>query len=153
MDTTAGCDPAAPLLLVRRAGLAGERDVAALLRDVPVGPVEVADLIRHHRVLVLSDLTLPPTAPPVAAAAFRLHWSAGTAQLVGIGVRLDLRRRGLGHRLLTGALTWLRADGFERVQACAAPGGAGASLLASAGFTIDHETPQTDGRSRLVLLL
>ena len=153
MDTTAGCDPAAPPLLVRRAVLAGERDVAALLRDVPVGPVEVADLIRHHRVLVLSNLTLPPAAPPLAAAAFRLHRPAGTAQLAGIGVRSGLRRRGLGRRLLTGALTWLRADGFERVQACAAPGGAGASLLASAGFTIDHQTPQADGCTRLVLLL
>ena len=119
MDTTAGCDPAAPLLLVRRAGLAGERDVAALLRDVPVGPVEVADLIRHHRVLVLSDLTLPPAAPPVAAAAFRLHWSNRTPM----------------------------------PASCAAPDGAGASLLASAGFTADHETPQADGRSPLVLLL
>ena len=153
MDTTAGCDPAAPPLLVQRAALASERDVAALLRDVPVGPMEVADLIRHHRVLVLSNLTLPPTAPPVAAAAFRLHQPAGTVQLAGIGVRSGLRRRGLGRRLFTGALTWLRADGLERVQACAAPGGAGASLLASAGFTADHETPQADGRSPLVLLL
>ena len=49
--------------------MAGERDVAALLRDVPVDPVEVADLIRRHWVLVLSDLTLPPTAPPVGVAA------------------------------------------------------------------------------------
>ena len=155
VDTTARCDPAAPPLLVRRAVLvlAGERDVAALLRDVPVGPGEVADLIRHHRVLVLSDLRLPPTAPPVAAAAFRLHRPAGTVQLAGIGVRSDLRRRGLGHRLLTGALTWLRADGFERVQAYAARGGAGASLLASAGFTTDHEMVRAAGRSRFVLLL
>jgi len=153
VDTTAGCDPAAPPLLVQRAALASERDVAALLRDVPVGPMEVADLIRHHRVLVLSNLTLPPTAPPVAAAAFRLHQPAGTVQLAGIGVRSGLRRRGLGRRLFTGALTWLRADGLERVQACAAPGGACASLLASAGFTIDHQTAQADGCTRLVLLL
>jgi len=152
VETTAGCGPAAPPLLVRRAVLAGERDVAALLCEVPVGAAEVADLMRHHRVLVLSDLTLPPTAPPLAAAAFRLHRPAGTALLAGIGVRSDLRRRGLGRRLLTGALTWLRADGFERVQACAAPGGAGASLLASIGFTADHGTAQADG-TRLVLLL
>jgi len=66
---------------------------------------------------------------------------------------VHLRRRGLGHRLLTGALTWLRADGLERVQACAARGGAGASLLASTGFTADHETARADGRSRFVLLL
>ena len=55
-----------PLLLVRRAAVAGERDVAALLRDVPVGTVEVADLMRHHRVYVLTDLTLPAAAPPAA---------------------------------------------------------------------------------------
>ena len=64
-----------------------------------------------------------------------------------------LRRRGLARRLLTGALTWLRADGLERVQACAAAGGAGALLLASAGFTVDQQRPRADGRTRLVLLL
>ena len=91
--------------------------------------------MRDHGVLVLSDLSLPPTAPPVAAAAFRLDRAAGTAQLAGIGVRVDLRGRGLSRLLLTGALTWLRADGFEQVHAFAAGGGAGASLLASAAFT------------------
>jgi GNAT superfamily N-acetyltransferase len=100
--------------------------------------------MRHHGVLVLSDLT----PPPVAAAAFRLHRPTRTAQLAGIAVRLDLRRRGLARRLLTGALTWLRADGYERVEACAAPGGAGVSLLASAGFTAGGDTTQADGRSR-----
>ena len=78
---TGGRDPVTPLLLVRRAGVAGEHDVEALLREVPLDLVEVADLMRHHRVLVLCDLTLPPEAPPVAAAAFRLHRPAGTAQL------------------------------------------------------------------------
>jgi GNAT superfamily N-acetyltransferase len=153
VDTTAARNPAAPALLVRRADPAGQRDVAALLRDVPVDPAEVADLLRHHGVLVLSDLTLPSAAPPLAAAVFRLHRPAGTAQLAGIGVRPDMRRRGLGRRLLTGALTWLQADGFEQVHAVAAPGGAGASLLASAGFTADHGTDRADGRSRLTLLL
>lgn len=153
MDTTAGCDPAAPPLLVRRATVAGERDVAALLRDLPVDPLEVPVLIRHHWVLVLSDLTLPPAAPPIAVAAFRLDRPTGTAQLAGIAVRSHLRRRGLGHRLLTGALTWLRAEGFERVLACAPPDGAGASLLTSIGFTEDHRTPPGGCCPRLVLLL
>lgn len=154
MDTTAACNPAAPLLLVRRAGPAAERHVAALLRDVPVDPLEVADLMRDHGVLVLSDLTLPLTAPPLAVAAFRLHRAAGTAQLVGIGFRSHLRRQGLGRRLLTGALTWLRADGFEQVHACAAAGGAVASLLASAGFTaVGQDADRADGRGRLILQL
>jgi len=142
-----------PLLLVRRAAVAGERDVAALLRDVPVGTVEVADLMRHHRVYVLTDLTLPAAVPPLAAAAFRLHWPAGTARLAGIGVAVHLRGRGLARRLLTGTFMLLRAEGFERVQACAAPGGAGASLLASVGFTVGHGAGRGGGRSRLVLPL
>jgi ribosomal protein S18 acetylase RimI-like enzyme len=146
-------DPVTPLLLMRRAVVAGERDIEALLREVPLDAVEVADLMRHHQVLVLSDLTLPSAAPPLAAAAFRLHQPAGTAQLAGIGVAVHLRRRGLARRLLTGALTLLRAEGFERVQACAARGGAGASLLASIGFTADYGTGRADGRTRLVLLL
>ena len=153
MNTTAGYEPAAPPLLVRRASLAGERDIAALLRDVPIGPVEVADLMRRHSVLVLSDLTLPPTAPPLAAAAFCLHRPAGTAQLVGIGVAAHLRRKGLARRLLTGAFMLLRSQGLERVQAHAVPDGAGASLLASAGFTADHSTPWAGDRTRLVLPL
>jgi len=146
-------DPVTPLLLVRRAAVAGERDIAALLHEVPLDAVEVADLMRHHRVVVLSDLTLPSSAPPVAAAAFRLHRPAGTAQLAGIGVVVHLRRKGLARRLLTGALMLLRAEGFERVQACAAPGGAGASLLASVGFAADHGTAQAALRTRLVLPL
>ena len=153
MDTTAARTPPTPPLLVRRAEPAAERYVAALLQEVPVDPAEVADLIRDHGVLVLYDLTLPPTAPPLGAAAFRLHRRPGTAQLVGIGVRPDLRGRGLGRRLLTGALTWLRADGFEQVHAFTAAGGAGPSLLASAGFTAGHGTDRADGCSRLVLLL
>lgn len=156
VDTSAGYEPIVQPLLVRRAVPAGERDVAALLREVPVDPVEVADLMRRHWVLVLSDLTLPPTAPPIAVAAFRLDRARSTAQLAGIAVRLHLRRRGLGHRLLAGALTWLRAEGVERVRTFAPSDGAGASLLASAGFVADCD-PDPSGpaadRDCLVLLL
>jgi GNAT superfamily N-acetyltransferase len=150
---TRGGAPVTPLLLVRRAVLAGERDVEALLREVPLGAVEVADLMRRHRVFVLCDLTLPSAAPPVAAAAFRLHRPTATAQLVGIGVAVHLRGRGLASRLLTSALMLLRAEGFERVQTCPAPGEAGASLLASIGFTADHGPARAEGRTGLVLLL
>jgi GNAT superfamily N-acetyltransferase len=155
VDGTAAGNPAASLLLVRRAGPAGERDVAALLREVPLDPGEVADLMRHHGVLVLSDLSLPPGVPPLAAVAFRVDRAARTAQLAGIGVRAQLRGRGLGRGLLTGALTWLRADGLEQVHAIAARDGAAASLLASAGFTAadGQDADRADGRNRLVLLL
>ena len=59
----------------------------------------------------------------------------------------------MARRLLTGALMVLRAEGFERVQAHAAPGGAGTSLLASIGFTVDHGAARVDGRTCLVLPL
>ena len=150
---TGGRGPVTPLLLARRAVAAAERDVVALLREVPLDAVEVADLMRHHRVFVLSDLTLPEAAAPIAAAAFRLHGAAGTVRLAGIAVDVRLRRRGLAGRLLTSSLTLLRAEGFERVQAHAAPGGAGTSLLASIGFTVDHGAARVDGRTCLVLPL
>jgi len=76
------------MLLVRQAVLADDQDVASLLRDVPVNPRKVADLIRQHAVFILADLTLPLSARPVAADAVRYDRAAGTAQLVGIGVRV-----------------------------------------------------------------
>ena len=153
MDTTAGRSPSAQTLLVRRAVPAGEQDVAALLRDVPIDPREVPDLIRQCGVFVLADLTRPLSARPVAAAAFRYDRAAGTAQLVGVGVVAPWRRRGLGRRLLAGILTWLRVEGFKWVYACTESGGAGASLLASAGFAGDSGAAQTGGRSRFSLML
>jgi GNAT superfamily N-acetyltransferase len=152
VDTTKGRDPTALPLLVRWADPAGQQDVVTLLRDIPLAPREVADLVRLRGVLVLSDLTLPSSAPPLAAAAFRLDRAARAAELAGIGVAAPVRRRGLGRRLLTGALTLLQAEGFERVHACAKPG-AGTSLLASAGFTAAGGAAQSGSRSRFVLLL
>ena len=138
---------------MRRADPACEQDVVLLLREVPVAPREVADLVRRRAVLVLSDVTLSPSAPPVAAAAFRFDLPAKTAQLLGIGVSAPLRGRGLGRRLLTGALMLLRAEGFERVHACAVPGGAPSALLAGAGFAVDEDTAQAGGRGRFLLRL
>jgi ribosomal protein S18 acetylase RimI-like enzyme len=129
-------------MLVRQAVLADDQEVVSLLRDVPVHPRKVADLIRQRGVFIIADLTLPLSARPVAAAAVRYDRAAGTAQLVGIGVRASLRRRGLGRRLLTGLLTFLRAEGFERVDACAGALSAGASLLASSGFADDGSAAQ-----------
>jgi GNAT superfamily N-acetyltransferase len=137
--------------LVRWADPAADRAVAALLRDLPADPQDIAGLVRQRAVLVLSDVTLPPSAPPVAAAAFGFDRAAKTAHLVGIGVAAPWRRRGLGRRLLTGALMLLRAEGFERVDACAVPAGAAAALLASAGFAADADVPQAGGRFVLLL--
>ena len=138
---------------MRRADPACEQDVVRLLREVPVDPPEVAALMLQRAVLVLSDVTLPPSAPPVAAAAFRLDRRAASVELVGIAVAAPLRRRGLGRRLLTGALMLLCAEGFERVRARAVPGGATASLLASAGFADDGDTAWAGGRGRFLLVL
>ena len=124
-----------------------------LLREVPLDGREVADLIRRRGVLVLSDITLPPWAPPVAAAAFRLDPPGRTAELSGIGVAPSSRQQGRARRLLSGALTWLRSQGYERIQARACPGSAGASLLAAAGFAADADAAAFAGRGRFVLLL
>lgn len=140
-------------MLVRRAVPACAQHAVKLLGEVPVDPWEVADLVRQRTVLVLSDVTLLPSAPPVAAAAFRFDWPAKTAQLAGIGVAAPSRRQGLGRRLLTGSLMLLRAEGFERVHAYAASAGAAASLLASAGFAAEGDTTQADGRSSFLLQL
>ena len=138
---------------MRRADAAAEQHVAALLRDVPVNPAQVAELVRQRGVLVLSDVTLPPTAPPVAAAAFLIDPPARSADLIGIGVATPWRRKGAGRRLLTSALTVLRAAGVDRVHAWAHPASGGASLLVSAGFLADDYTADSDGRIRFLLLL
>ena len=141
-------------LLVRRAGPAAEQEVSALLRDVPIDPRQVTGLVRQRAVLVLCDVTLPPSAPPLAAAAFRFDRAAKTAQLDGIAVHAPVRGQGLGRRLLAGALMLLRAEGFERVQAWAEPGTAVAALLASAGFTTaSSAAARADGPSRFLLML
>jgi len=138
---------------VRRAVPACEQHVARLLGEASVDPAEVAGLVRQRAVLILSDVTLPPSAPPVAAAAFRFDRRVAAVELVGIAVAAPLRRRGLGRRLLTGALMLLRAEGFERVHACAVPGGAPSALLAGAGFAVDEDTAQAGGRGRFLLRL
>lgn len=143
----------APPLLVRCAAPDAEEHVAALLRDAGADPGELAELLRRRCVLVLSDLTLPPSAPPFAAAAFRIDRSARIAHLIAIGVRESSRREGLGRRLLTGTLTLLRAEGADRVHAWALQGSAGASLLVSAGFAADDYTAHAGGPGRFLLLL
>ena len=109
--------------------------------------------MRQRAVLVLSDVTLPPSAPPVAAAAFRFDRRARTAELMGIAVAGPLRRHSLGRRLLTGVLMLLRSEGFERVHAGADPGTAAAALLVSAGFTAGGDTAEAVGRGHFLLVL
>ncbi len=151
MDTEGGTVAGLPLL-VRRADAAGEQHVAALLRPVLADRAELAGLVRQRGVFVLSDLTLPSSAPPVAAAAFRLDPVARTAQLTGIAVRLSLRRTGLGRRLLTSTLMLLWADGYQEVYARNMLCGADVPLLRSLGFTAERGGAEEDGgASRLIL--
>jgi GNAT superfamily N-acetyltransferase len=149
----AECQRSSAPLLVRWANPDAQEHVTVALRDAGADPAEVADLVRRRSVLVLSDLTLPPSAPPFAAAAFRIDRQAGTAHLIAIGVPEPRRRQGLGRRLLSGTLPLLRAEGVDRVQAWADPHSAGASLLLSAGFAADHFTVHAGGSSRFLRLL
>ena len=107
--------------------------------------------MRHHGVLALRGFTLPPAAPPLAAAAFAFigwpgppGWPASGS---GCTCACEAWAAAPDRRGDAAAGT-----AFEQVHALAAAGGAAASLLASAGFTADRNTDRADGRSRLVLL-
>ncbi len=150
-DSHAG--QAKPPLLIRHAAAAAAQQAATLLRDVPLDLAEVAEMLGQRGVLVLCDVTLPPTAPPVGAVAFRVDRQSRTAVLAGAGVLEPWRGRELGHRLITGALTVARADGVERVLAWAEPGSPWESLLADAGFVADNGTADAGGRRHYLLLL
>lgn len=143
----------APPLLVRRPPEAAQPLVTALLRDAGADSAETAGLLGQRSVLVLSDLTLPPSAPPMAAAAFRIDPESGVADLIAIAVQEPWRRRGLGRRLLSATLTLLRAEGVDRVRALARSGSPGALLLVSAGFAVSTYTSATGGWSQFQLLL
>jgi hypothetical protein len=106
-----------------------------LLGEVPVDPGEVAGLVRQRAVLVLSDVTLPPPALPVAAGAFRLDRRAAAAKLVGIAVAAPLAPAGPGPPAAHWCADAAACGGVQAgVHACAVPGGVTASLLAAAGF-------------------
>jgi ribosomal protein S18 acetylase RimI-like enzyme len=149
----AGGATARPTLLVRRAARESAAQVAALLRDIAMEPEEVADLIRHRDVLVLSDITLPPDEPPMAAAAFRVDGTARTADLIGVVVMEGCRRQGHGRRLLTSTLTMLRAQGVDRVLARARPGSPYGALLVRTGFIANNCVTDPQGRIRYLQLL
>ena len=127
--------------------------MAALLRDAPLDPHAVAELVRGGTVLMLCDVALPPAAPPVGAVAFRVDERTRTAELAGVGVASAWRGRGLGRRLVTSALTALRAAGMERVHAWARAESPAAALLAGSGFVADNGTADSAGRSRFLLSL
>ena len=125
-------------LLVRRAPESALDHVLALLRDTGLAPGRVVDAVRRGSMLVLADVTLPPAAPPLAAAA--VQYRDDETELEAVGVVRGLRRRGLGRRLLTGTCTLLRSQGIRRVTAVTGAGTPAAALLADIGFSADSDS-------------
>lgn len=83
----------------------------------------------------LWDLTAPAGEGLVGVAATQPLDAAGSVQLCGIAIRADLRRRGLGRRLVAEVANVLRAEGAARLVARLEGGrGPAAALLARTGF-------------------
>jgi ribosomal protein S18 acetylase RimI-like enzyme len=130
-----------PGIVFRRLRSPSERSAASgLLADSGVPPAAIRSA--GNTVLYgLWDLAAHPGEGLVAVAATRPLDDAGSLQLCGIAVRVGLRRRGLGRRLLTEVADALRADGAERLLVRSADAQSpAAALLARAGFaTTDGE--------------
>jgi N-acetylglutamate synthase-like GNAT family acetyltransferase len=119
-------------LLVRRAtGEVIDPVRRLLLSQLQAG--ELDRLAAGRQVLVLADVASAPDAAPLGAVAFDVDTGRRVARLRAIAVTGPLRHRGLGRRLLEGALTLLRSEGLEAVEAeVTAP--ADAEFLTAVGF-------------------
>jgi GNAT superfamily N-acetyltransferase len=121
-------------IVFRRLRSPSERDAAGgLLVD---GGVPAAAVAAGGAVLFgLWDLAALDAEALVAAAATRALDDAGAVELCGLAIRADLRRRGLGRRLVAEVADALRSEGAERliarVNKCQSPA---AALLARVGF-------------------
>ena len=105
----------------------------------------------------LWDLTAPAGEGLVGVAATQPLAAAGSVQLCGIAVRADLRRRGLGRRLVTEVANVLRATGATSLAArLEADYGPAAAVLARAGFAAptdaDGQSAGTDTGWRYLVL-
>jgi GNAT superfamily N-acetyltransferase len=93
----------------------------------------------------LWDLATPTGEGLVGVAATQPPDAAGSVELSGIAIRGDLRRRGLGLRLVTEVADALRTEGATRLAArLESDHGPAAALLAQAGFAA---TADADGQS------
>ncbi len=83
-------------------------------------------------------------APDPQPVGFLLAWCiAGEGEILSIGVRPDLRRQGIGARLLSAALGHARSQEIRRVALEVAHDNAEAiGLYASQGFTIAGRRPK-----------
>ena len=110
------------------------RQLTGLLPTDGSQRAELARLAADGGLLVLGDIALPLSIPPVAAVAFEFDRAARTAHLVSVGVVTRQRRHGLGRRLFEGATMLLRAEGIERVEARPGLTTAPSPFLAAIGF-------------------
>jgi GNAT superfamily N-acetyltransferase len=132
-------------LVFRRLRSPSEREAAGrLLADSGVPPA----IIRSAGDTVLYglwDLAAPNGDGLVGVAATQPPDDAGSVELRAIAIRADLRRRGLGRRLVTEVADALRAEGAARLAArLKGDQRPAAALLARAGFAA---TSDADGQS------
>jgi ribosomal protein S18 acetylase RimI-like enzyme len=132
-------------LVFRRLRSLSEREVAGrLLADSRVPPAAIrnsGDTVLYG----LWDLAAPAEEGLVAVAATQPPDDAGSVELCAIAIRADLRRRGLGRRLVTEVADALRAEGAARLVArLAGDHREAAALLARAGFAA---TTDADGQA------
>ena len=129
---------------MRRADSAAEQQVATLLRDVPVDPGQVAELVRQRGVLVLSDVTLPDQV----SHPRRVHRDiAQQGGYVLLGCRVSAPHQQWRPRLVV-------SFGFHLVSlaraACPPPGPAWPHLARSPAARPSHRTsPRQAGRGDL----
>jgi ribosomal protein S18 acetylase RimI-like enzyme len=134
-----------PGIVFRRLRSPSERSAARRLlvgSGVPPAAIRSAgDTVLYG----LWDLATATGEELVGVAATRLPDDAGSVELCGIAIRADLRRRGLGLRLVSEAADAWRAKGAARLVARLADDQQpAAALLARAGFAT---TTDADGQS------
>jgi len=132
-------------IVFRRLRSPAEREAARrLLADRGAPPPRVR--MPGETVLYgLWDLAAPNGERLVAVAATQRLDDAGLVALCGIAIRADLRRRGLGRRLVTEVADALRAQGAARlVVRLDGDHRPAAALLTRAGFAA---TTDADGQS------
>ena len=122
-------------LVFRRLRSLSEREAAGrLLADSGVPPVAIrssGDTVLYG----LWDLAAPNGDGLVGVAATQPPDDAGSVELCGFAIRADLRRRGLGRRLVTEVADALRSAGAAWLVArLDGDYGPAAALLTRAGF-------------------
>ena len=122
-------------LVFRRLRSPSEREAAGrLLADIGVPPVTIrsaGDPVLYG----LWDLSAPKGDGLVGVAATQPPDDVGSVELCAIAIRDDLRRRGLGLRLVTEVADASRAEGAARLAArLEGDQRPAAALLARAGF-------------------